>query len=322
MQPALGLVAALAVSLSPGTAHATSGLHLRVERRAGAEACPDEPALRDAVQARIANASLPPPTERTFSVTYRLAETTFDATIRLLGSDGVARGQRVLHSSGTDCRALLDAVALAISIALQMEDSSPESGPPQPQQPWPSAFDPDDVPQADALPASAPAPPPSVAWSVGAEGGLAFGAAPAPALAGALDLDARVSDWALELDLAALAPATEGVAGGGAVQTWTVGAALRPCRWLGPFEACASVAIDRIEGSGEGIPHPATSDGVFAVLGGRLAVEIPVSVLAIRASANLGAPLQRPSVSIDSVAVWTMPPVSGSVGAGVAFKIP
>ena len=321
---ALAFGSAGVLVLTSARALASTPTDLLVERSPGAESCPDAPALHDAIVARTGIDPFVPGAREKVVVTYAFDAGHFTATLRMFAEDGALRGQRDLRSSGGACGELLAASALAVSIALQAIEPTRDPAPVPSAAPRPAAPpDPDDIPPADSG-EPVPTAPPSRGVSLRGAADVvgALGAGPAPSLGGELALEGRSGAWSLELGVGALAPASGDAAGGGTVRTWTAWTQVLPCGWIGPLELCASAALDRIEGTATGIARPATSDGLFVSAGARVAIDVPAGPVTVRAHLGLAVPIDRPSVAIDGVAVWTMPVVTGACGLGVLFPNP
>lgn len=101
------------------SAHASSAssAKLRYVRAAGAEACPTADEMRAKVEAHLGAAPWSESATRLLDVQIEARERALVATIRLL-DDGVPVGERTLSSQDAGCAPLADAVALALSIAL------------------------------------------------------------------------------------------------------------------------------------------------------------------------------------------------------------
>jgi len=80
-----------------------------------------------------------------------------------------------------------------------------------------------------------------------------------------------------------------------------------------------------LEGRGENVQSPGSGSRLFAAVGPRVGVEIPVTTwAAIRLRADFLANLAPVSVTFDGSAAdgWQPPPVTGSVGVGIAVRFP
>jgi hypothetical protein len=116
--------------------------------------CPDEVSLREAVKERVGYDPFFPWAKTTVVVEVTAEGPTFVAHVRLVDESGLSRGVRELRSGPAGCHGLIDAAALAISIALDMNILDvAEPGPPSPAAAAPGA-----IPAPSSPPSSSSAP--------------------------------------------------------------------------------------------------------------------------------------------------------------------
>jgi hypothetical protein len=281
---------AASVVVATGAAAAPS-THLVYVRDPAAMTCPDETSFRQAVHRRIGYDPFFPWAKTTVVVEVRGEGQSFAAYVLLVDQKGVSRGTRELRSGPSGCQGLIDAAALAISIALDMDTldsakvapaaSSDASSPPIATEPAPSsvAVSTDVAPAARDEPASPSRA--SLRPSIGFDTFAALGAAP-EAVPG-FDVWAAIRrgrGW-LGLELRADAPNTVSFANGGRGTVVLLAATLAPCVYAGPVFACALGSLGWLYASGSELP---------VTHAGRL---LPSPLDLVPASSSLSAPRSR-----------------------------
>ncbi|HEX4445837.1 MAG TPA: hypothetical protein VH044_03850 [Polyangiaceae bacterium] len=315
-----------ALLLPAPSALAAPSAQLVYVRDASASACPDETNLRAAVKRRVGYDPFFPWAKTTVVVEIAGAGDHFVAHVRMV-DHGLAQGDRELRSANDRCAGLIDAAALAISIALDM--NAPAQDPAQAPE---SAPTPTPTPESTPTPTPTPAPPddaPSPAPAVvhgliGLEGVAAIGASPPPIVVPAIDLwvAVRRGIGSLDLDLRGDAPSSAHGAGGSTATVLLFAATGGPCLHLGPAFACALGAFSWLHASGDG-PSAHSGADVFPSAGARLGVEVPLAdtlVLRIRGDALFN--LALPPVYLNGQQAWKLPLASGIFAAGLAFRFP
>jgi hypothetical protein len=285
---------------------------------------------------------------------------------------GASRGVRTLRSDDPSCGGLVDAAALAVSIALDaqrapappapLDGTSPASqgrgqdkdgtspawqgrgqdkdgtspawqgrgqdkdeggSPPHPSNPVDASPSPSSDIEPSPLPLAAAA---RMRFRpvIGLDALVSVGSAPAvsPGLSvwGRLQADR----WSLGIEARADAPSS-GQELKGTVSTWLVAGGIAPCFHLGPAFGCVVGELGLLEGTGENVQSPGSGSRLFAAVGPRVGVEIPVTTwAAIRLRADFLANLAPVSVTFDGspTAGWQPPPVTGTVGGGIAIRFP
>jgi hypothetical protein len=298
-------------------------------RDANASACPDETNLRAAVKRRVGYDPFFPWAKTTVVVEIASAGDHFVARVRLVDQHGLAQGDRELRSANNRCAGLIDAAALAISIALDM--NAPAQDPAQAPE---SAPTPESESESESAPAPAPDPaddvpspsptPPALHTQLGLEGVAAIGASPPPVIVPAIDLwgTVRRGMGSLDLDLRGDAPSSAHGTGGSTATVLLFAAAGGPCLHLGPAFGCALGAVSWLHASGDG-PFARSGADAFPSVGARLGVEVPLAdalVLRIRGDALFN--LALPPVYLNGQQAWKLPLASGIFAAGLAFRFP
>jgi len=161
------LLVATVVSAAPPARR--KGARLVWARGALAERCVGQLGLEEDVKSRLGYDSLALPPELAIEGVVVRAGTGFRAELVVRDADGKLLGTRQLTSPDADCRALGDAVAVAITVAIDPEVGGTRTAQVE-EQPGPLAVAP---PVPCPVPAPAPAPPRGhVALMAGASAGL------------------------------------------------------------------------------------------------------------------------------------------------------
>jgi hypothetical protein len=288
---------------------ADAGARLEYVRGVGAEACPDEHDVRDAITARLGADPFSDQGGRTLSCRIEADRQGLRAEIAERRAGGVVAGVRSLATRDSSCRDLAPALLLVLSLAARAPESAPELEPPPPRAPSPP------VVRAAAVPAAivttGPAP---LAVQVGA--GLFVTEASLPGLSagGMASIGIARDGSALSLELAGEAPRSVALAVG-QVTAWRASAALVPCRTFGLLIGCAVGAAGLLHGEGRGIPQARAATGPWLGLGARLGVRVPLGrAAALEAHADAVAPVLRTRLLVGEAAVWTTPPAAASIG--------
>jgi hypothetical protein len=317
----VGLVVALAVLL-PRTAHASPSAKLTYVRGAGAQKCPNEAQLRQAVAARLGYDPFFPSAPKTILAEVSGTSNGFRSRVAIVDEQGVTLGERSLDTKGEDCAEVVRALALAISIAV--DDLDPTPKPPAPSTPPPPAPAPEPPPIAAApppppapVPPPPPAPPP-VTYELAAGGHVSFRLAPATSAGIHLRAGFGYRMFALGLEGTFELPASSALEGGGRIQTTTYTASAVPClrasSAVAPF-ACALLAIGSFGGGGVAIATPRDERAFYAAAGGRIGVRLPVAgPLAVVPHVDVLAPLTRHRLILDGRTAFELEAVGGSLG--------
>jgi hypothetical protein len=335
LRASLALTAGLSLALARGSAAAAPVVGLSYTRGPGAEDCPDEAALRAAVAARLGEDPFGDnPTQR-FDVDVAWAGGKFVGHVALADHVGAPSDPRQFE--GATCTELVEALALALSLAIKPDLpvlAGPSPAPSEPATP-PASPTVDTSPdhasgaRAPARREPAPAPPNHDARSGfrfggGVFGHGSFGTAPAPSLGGGPLLRASYGRGFVSLegrfDLATGRPMSTG----GAVETSLMGGELVPCWRFETLQACGVLLLGRLRGSVTGRDTPGRDEAFLAAVGGRAAFGQPLAphvALEIRTDLlGLLTPIRL--VRNGVTPVWSLSPVSLAAGLGVVAEIP
>jgi hypothetical protein len=305
------------------TAHAEEAARFAYTRGPGAESCPDESALRQAVAARLGTDPFQDD-PRAVRVAVEKTPRGFSATIEIRAPDGTLRGERALASRASTCTELASALAAALSVAFERPRvPAPEAAPPPSVAP---ATTPDATPPPPVAPvvvaAPTPAPGPKLHAETSLASGGAFGAAPGGALSFLASVAVAGSSASLGLEGRTDLPASASAAGGVVSSSIVMGSVV-PCFRRGAVGLCALGAIGSLRGKGEGVQTPTTASALYVAAGVRLLVEVPIDAgLFFRAGGDLETTLKGVRLVLDGHEAWTTPFFSGVLWAGVAFHSP
>ncbi len=316
------VLVALWVVLEGGLASAESppAVRLLYTRGPGAEACPEQAAVRDAVAARIGYVPFDERAARLVIVAVASASPTLHARIELGVPTGTIVGLRELSSTSRDCKELAAAVELALSIAIDPLSFTRPAGarPPPSSRAHLRAEAQGSAPRSEVRATASPPveerPRLQIAASVG--GVLAIGSA--PSVAGGIALQGRLQwRWAsIALEGRVDLPAYLDVAGG-RVSTSLLLASVLGCghyRWL---FGCLEVGAGAMRAAGHGIPDAESVTLAYAAGGVRLGTELPLHRLfALRLHGDLLAVFTRATLRETSTRaeIWSTPAVSGAFG--------
>jgi len=329
---ALGI--ALIAASNPSAARATE-VAAQVDYIA-VPGCPDTDAFQAVVTGRLgynpfrANAS-----ERVI-VRIEAARRALEGRIEWRDAAGGWIGEQAFPSRTGDCGEL--ARAMGFALALQIQLMATTAAEPRPAAPTaaanaappptvaPSPTDVATVPttatrQGGTTKPDVATPGPSIL--VGAGGAVGLGVASSAVPLGRLFGAVEWSHLAVELAAEVSAPSTTRQIDGAGFSQQQFLASLAGCGVLTPLRACLIAKVGEIRVVGQGVEFPATSYGLVAQAGLRLAVTHMLgSRLQIGAHADGLALITQGVVTLDSMPVWTTPRLAGLFGAeiGVRFQ--
>lgn len=309
---------------------------LTYQRGAGAEHCPDEAVLREAVSARLGYDPFFPWANRTIVARIEADGGIVRGFVELLDEQGVVRGSRKLHAKENQCEELVSGMALAISIAIdptsldrggkaparasESEEKDPEGEEWAEAQRGRSDFSGKPPGKKTYLLPPAPAPPskpltliPELDLGAAASTGLA----PSVGIGPLFEVGARLGR--LSIGLTGLYQfVLDRAAGAGSVSSSYAEGGLVGCYHFGVAFACARVSAGRLSVSGSGISRPSSAAGIVWRVGPRGGVVLPISkTLGVRFTFDASFDLGRQTVKLDQQDIWQSP-IVGAVGA-VAF---
>ncbi len=314
------------VAATPTASLGSPSAKLTYVRGPGAERCPDEAALRKAVAARLGFDVFFPWAKRTVVAEIAKGARGYHARLQVLGEDGVVLGVRSIEATSQSCAEVAQALALAMSIAV--DDFGLDEPPPprsaDPQQESPEPRPPETVPLAVAPMALAPTTVARVVrFAATLSPHLAFGVAPSVAVGLDAGVDARIGErFSLGLELRGDLPASSGAPAGGSVSTAVFAASVVPCARV-PFllSLCAVASVGDFHEAGAGLAQDASGDALYAAVGPRVGLEVPLGRAFVAARVDGSFILLRHVLDVGSVEVFRLPVFVPGVaaGAGVLF---
>jgi hypothetical protein len=209
----------------------------------------------------------------------------------------------------------------------------PAPGPPAPSPPAPSPPAPSPPASWSAGPSAAPLPRPSSApqappeeplrLRAGVGGLVAAGASPGIGVGFAARIGLRKGALSAAIEGRADLPTSKRADGAGEVSASLLVATLLPCFHAGGAFVCGVGSIGALRGSGSGVPNAADDATPFAAAGVRAGSEIRIAgALSAEIHGELAATFTRTTLRLEDRDVWTTPPVSASLGAGVLLDFP
>jgi hypothetical protein len=320
--------ALLLLAFAPDRAGA--GPDLVYERGPGAESCPDESELTRAVQARLGEDRLAPGDGQGFRVEIQRGTDGFTARVTLIGAH---ESPWIRQFEGTDdCAELVQAIALAMSLAINPELALEPTVSPPPGEREPESTPPEPAPQTPAKEPPAPAEPARarrpaqgaiVRWGFGALVHGAFGAEPEPALGLTLLARARRAELSLGIEGRFERALDRELSSGGSVETSLLAAAVSPCFHFEWFAGCGVGLVGSLRASSVDVPDQRSDAGVYAAVGGRAGVEARLSP-SVALVGRFDALVRVVPVEAlrNGQVIWTAPPVSAALGLGALFEVP
>lgn len=316
----------LAVTSRAGASPTARLVYVRGE---GAETCPDEEALKQAVAARLGYDPFRPFAQPTLFAEVHREKGRFAGSLKMVDAAGLEQGARKLDEAGDDCAEITGAMALSMSIAidprsaLEARPAPAATSTPPPAAPGPS---PDDAPPAPAAPPETPriSPTPLPVAAAPARFGVGLGLHGTLGVSPVATVGARItgeiawSSLSAGLELRADLPATANIAGGGGggVRTWLVAAALVPCWRVAWASMCAVGLLGRLQAETVDVASPTRETFAFAAAGLRFAADFPLAEgLAVRFGGDLLGTITPFVLDVDGQRVYDSPVVSGLVGA-------
>lgn len=324
MSPTLVARAVLGAFFISVSAFATEPRRVRLDYERGATQCGDARELSDAVAADLGYAPFAPDARETLRVRIGASAAELTATIELFDARGSSAGRRELSSPERDCRELMAALALAVSIAIDPVHSGKEPEPePQPA-PEPEAPKPAPKPKTPKArpPPPQPKPQPSnLHLSLAGGALLATGTAPAQAIGFFGYAGARWPSVSFGIEGRADLPAEKSEPQGSASASLML-ASLLPCVHVGVGFACAVGSLGALQGSGEDVSRPAKATTVFAAAGVRGGTDVPITEsLGVVGFVDLRTNLTRTTLRLNDREVWSTPAFGGDLGVGLRGQL-
>jgi hypothetical protein len=290
--------------------------HLEYTRKTGANVCPDEASVRDAVAARLGYDPFRDDAARVIKVTVTHDGKGFHATIE----EGTH--VRRLDSPAKDCADLSSSIAVSLSTAIDPLGIGAEASTSAPSASASASTAPTATATATAsvAPSASPSASPDAAAFVATIGGhVAFGAAPDLAFGITTGFALRWPIFQLGIEGRVDAEARGAGPIGGEVKSSIIGLSLVPCVQQEPLFVCAIGTFGALRGAGAGVGAPRKATTFYSAAGVRLGVEIPVAgPLALRVHGDLLSTITRTTLFVQDAEAWTTPTVHGFFGLELA----
>ncbi len=318
------IVSCTTLWLAPGRSEAAESLRpmVRLVYQRDVSECPSEQELRAQVSSRLGRDPFDNTAPQDLNVHVFRRETKFRARVALTNAAREPSGERTLDSSGADCAELGVAIAVAISIALEVVAADTATH--KPLAPLEhQALEPKPTHEPNATVIS-PMPSAGSHAQLYVGGGLhgAAGGAPSLSVGGTLLTRLRLPSWSIGIEGRADLPAGTGDRGSGNASASLLGGSLLPCAHTKFFVPCAHGFVGALSGVGEGISAPQRATTVFAAVGGRAAFEWTVGRdWILRAWVDVLGTVTPTTLYVNNVPVWSTPSLSGTLGFGFVARI-
>lgn len=292
-------------------------------RQPGAERCPDRQNLVRLVTTQLGFDPFTGSADdtRLVRVDVHPKARGLEALVTLESAAGASLGQRTLSSPVGDCRELVSALVLAISVALDPASAAVvKLAPPPVVEPQPKVIE-----KTVEKPVVVVVPTPALErprqWLLSAGAFVTWGEAPALMPGPFVEARWKTSWFSLGGLVEAGLPmrATFSL---GSVTSSRVTAAVVPCAHVSIVSGCLKASAGVLTLSGERLDDARTSTLFFSTLGARLGIDIPLGEwLVLRALVEAGTPLTRYTASVEGVEVWSAPWVYVNGGLGVGLRL-
>ena len=298
-------------------------------RGPGAENCPGQAAVREAVKKRLGYDPFFPSSDKTIIARVLREAARLRGEVELIDEHGTQVGRREFSAPVDQCNQLVHAMALSISIAIDPKSAETyHQGPEEPpakdsavnQREPKEAVAVEPVPPgagdraadgpAPRAKASAAAPP--WQWSVGLGPTLQFRSLPQTALGASAFAALRRSAWSLALETELDLPVTTIEQN---VELASSSFAIRamPCRHWGVASACQVTALRWLSATGSASERGGSAPSL--ALGARLGLELRLSrVFSALAYGDLLVTVVPVRLSSEGREIWEMPLLCGGVG--------
>jgi hypothetical protein len=341
-----GWLAAGGALLWPASGSARVPTRLVYVRAQSAIDCPDERSLVQAVAARMGYDPFSPWGDQTIVASVSRTGAGLLGRAELIDHDGIAQGSREVKLGGEDCRELVLALSLAISITLDplhVDAPSPEAGARDAGAPDAGARDAgapggevEELPQEpraepppssraivrpELRPRSAP-PARELRWFSSGSVLTTYALAPRVTFGGRIGVEARLAPWSVSLEGWAALPVEWDLDAGGRLRASLWAGAVVPCFELVTlFRMCAVGSFGSLRSEARAIASPRAERVPHAAVGGRASFTWPLDPsLELKATLDVAAALHRPTFELDGAVVWRPSPVLGVVGVGAAVR--
>ncbi|MCB9729211.1 MAG: hypothetical protein H6746_12140 [Deltaproteobacteria bacterium] len=134
-----------------------------------------------------------------------------------------------------------------------------------------------------------------------------------------LRLGRAAREWGLEL--AGAWPAERAV-DGGSVRLSSLSVAWVPCGRVGWLRACGVARAGLVVAAGSGLEPARRGLSALAVIGARLAVQVPLSPrVGLELQGELGASLVRTALRVGEAVAWRTPRLGGAAALALVWRL-
>jgi len=297
-------------------------------RGPGAEHCPDQTTVREAVRKRLGYDPFFPNSDKTIIARVVRDSSKLRGEVELIDEHGAQVGKREFSAAQNECDQLVRAMALSISIAIDPKSAEtygngPElDAPPEPPENQPDLPNDSQSGQASAAavtrpttatapPAKAPAKIASWLWSAGLGATLQFNSMPEVALGATAFGALRTGAWSLAVEGELDAPVTTQEQG---AELRSSGGALKlvPCGHWKLLRACQVSALRWLATTSSASELGGTAPSL--ALGARLGLELPLSpTFGVMGAGDLLLTALPVRLASEGHTLWEMPLFSGGV---------
>ena len=330
----------LILGMAPARAAQELFINLKYDVEPGLSGCMGDSEFRSMVARQVGYDPYRAGAALGVEIRVRAADQGLQGTIDWSAPAHRRMGERHFASGGRDCSAMLATMGFALAVQIQLMAREPE-GKASLETVGAEKGTEDDIPRnqpvadnsrikavsaspqaaaAEELPESSA---PSTPWSgVGGGGPSAgLGLGPDPIAQGRLFLSVQFGQAALELGIEASLPSTTRQDYGGGFRHHLVLGTVAACGLRGSTSACAIVKLGQIGVQGVGVDKPASPEGFVAQVGPRLAYSIGLGDhLALVGHADALYLLTSWTITVNHVAVWTMPRLGAVAGIDLAVR--
>ncbi len=284
-----------------------------MNRTSAVASCPDASTLRASLSKRAGRDAFDDAATLRWLVTFDRRGSQWFATLSVHDAAAVDLGERRLVATGKTCRALADAAAFSIVVALAAYEQ-PSSGSPPSSAPVEMSRRPLFVPELTAT----IQPKKPMAWlALGVAGTL--GMVAEPNLGAALSGEAQWQRVVAFLELRAHLPVIDKTSTS-TFRSWLAYGDIGSCFRISWFCLGGSFAVGALTSNTVGSRLPAVTS-LWAATGPRLTLDIPIGdrwLLGFHGDALV--PLRRVTVSVDGNDVWTASLFEGVVTIALAVR--
>lgn len=306
--------------MAPAVASASPSAKLVYVRGEGAQACPAEADVRQAVVARLGYDPFFPIASKTVLLQIRRDDAlhAYRGALQIVGDDGNLQGSRDLVSRGDDCAELVRTMALAVSLAVDDLDETPSSDTPSARAPSPPVEATEKKKPSSPPPSDRDRAPSPLRFDLSAGPTVSFGTAPSAALGASGAITLRYGRVGARLDLRGELPSSTSFAPNGLVSTNTATAILAGCIYPSAPFVCLGGGAGWIWSRTDRIQQPSSDDTPLALLLARVGVDVPLGrMLYLEPLLEGTFHLTRPHVQVDGSDVFQTYLFAGTLGVHV-----